>query len=122
MASLRLVLAGGWAEAATSAHALPESFPLLRGHVLPALGHATAEVGAMETVASKSAEEDTAQRQNSNRLPEGDLAPAEERRQQPIPQLQHYFAADGDKNQNPQNRQRSQENPSPSHVQVLMLS
>jgi hypothetical protein len=51
-----------------SARALPESFPLLRGHVLPALGQATAEIGAMETVVSKSAEEDPAQRQNSNGL------------------------------------------------------
>jgi hypothetical protein len=46
---------------------------------------------------SKSAEEDPAQRQDSKRLPEGNLAEAEERRQQPIPQLHHYFAADGDK-------------------------
>src|ERR1039457_5631974 len=101
MASLLLALAGGWAEAATSAHALLESFPLLGRHGLPALGHAigpaTAELGAMATVASKSAEEDPAQRQHSKRLPEGKLAPAEERRQQPIPQLLYYFAADGDK-------------------------
>ena len=117
-------LAGGWAKAATSAHALPESFPLFRSHVLPALGHAAAEIRTMETVASKSAEEDSAQRQNSNRLPEGNLTPAKERRQQPIPQLQHYFAADGDKCQHPQNRQRSNENHflhSRSHVQALIF-
>src|ERR1017187_929186 len=118
MVSLCLVLADGWAEAATFSHALPESFPLLRGHVL----------GAGETVTSKSAEEDPAQRQNSKGLPEGNLAPAEDRRQQPIPQLQHYFAAGGDKQQNCRNRQWSQENPSPSHphshphLQFLMLS
>ena len=47
-------------------------------------------------MASKSAEEDPAQRQKSKRLPEGDLAPAEERRQQPIPQLPHDLAADED--------------------------
>src|SRR5437899_4309345 len=118
MGSLPLALAGGWAEAATSAHALPESFPLLRGHVLPALGHAlshalghaTAETGATGTVESKSTEENPAQRQDPQRLPEGNLAPAEDRRQQPIPQLQHYFAADGDKQQEPQNRQRSYPN------------
>src|ERR1700676_4375084 len=97
MASLPLALASGWTEAATSTHAFAESFALLRGHVLPALGHAPSGFGAMETSASKSAEEDPAERQNSKRLPEGNLAPAEERRQQPIPQLQHDFAAEGDK-------------------------
>src|SRR3989442_13895163 len=86
MASLPPAFTDGWAEAATFSHALPESLPLLRGHVL----------GARETVATKSAEENPAQRQNSKGLPEGNLAPAEERRQQPIPQLQHYFAADRD--------------------------
>src|SRR2546430_12622294 len=69
MAPLPLALAGGWADAARCAYALPESFPLLRGHLLPALGHTTAEIGAIETAVSKSAEEDPAQRQNSNGLP-----------------------------------------------------
>src|SRR5271167_2506085 len=97
MASLPLVPAGGRAEAEAFAHALPESFPLFRRHVLAALFHATAETGATGTVPSKSAEKDPAQRQKSKRLPESDLAPAEERRQQPIPQVQHYFAADDGK-------------------------
>src|SRR5437867_296280 len=126
MASLPLALAGGWAEAPAFAHALPESLPLLRGHLLAALGHAlfqaTPEIGATWTVKSKSAEEDPAQRQEPKRLPEGDLAPTEERRQQPVPQLKHYFAADGDEYQDPQNRQRSNENQSPSHLQSLTFS
>src|SRR5450756_2117900 len=70
-ASLLLALAGGWVEAATSAQALPESFPRLRGHGLRALGyalghalfHATAEIRAAGAVPSTSAEEDPAQRQ-----------------------------------------------------------
>src|ERR1700720_2583537 len=97
MPSLPLVFAGGWAEAEAFAHALPESFPLLRGHVLAALFHATPAIGATGTVGSPSAEKDAAQHQKPKGLPEGDLVPAEERRQQPIPQVQHYFAADGDK-------------------------
>jgi hypothetical protein len=36
--------------------------------------------------------------------------------------LQHYFAAQGDQSQHCQNRQRSEPNPSLSHVQSLMLS
>jgi hypothetical protein len=44
-----------------------------------------------------SAEKDPAQHQKSKRLPEADLAEAEERWQQPIPQMQHDFAADEDK-------------------------
>src|SRR6266849_1238188 len=62
--SLLLALAGGWAEAPTCAHALPESFPLLGRHVratlLHALLHATAYIGAARTVPSMSAEEDPA--------------------------------------------------------------
>src|SRR5712692_4990715 len=130
---LPLALAGGWAEAPAFTHALPEPFALLRGHVRAALLHATraallhatTEIGAPGTVQSKSAEEDPAQRQDPQRLPEGDLAPAEERRQKPIPQMQHDFAPDGDKYQKRQNRQRSNENqslPSLTHVQSLMLS
>src|SRR2546422_936074 len=130
---LPLALAGGWAKAATCAPALPRSFPLLRGHLLPTLGHAvrhalfhaTADTGATGTVPAKSADEDPAKQQESQRLPEGDLAPTEERRQQPVPQVQHYFAADGDKEQHPQNRQRTDENQSLqswSHVQSLTLS
>src|SRR6266542_2208625 len=103
MVSLLLALGGGCADKTAYAHALPELFPLRRGHVVPALGHATTELGAIATVASKSAEEDPAQRQHSKRLPEGNLAPAEERRQQPIPQLPHDFAADRDKQQHRQN-------------------
>src|SRR6266850_7486524 len=121
-ASWPLALGGGWAEAEAFAHALPESFPLLRGQVVTALIHAPADIGAAGTVQPESAEEDAAQRQKSQRLPEGDLAPAEERRHQPIPQVQHYFAADGDEEQHRQNRQRGNENqslPSLGHVPSL---
>src|SRR5207253_10584085 len=71
MTSLLLALAGGWTEAEAFAYPLPEPFPLLRGHVLTALSHAPAEIGATGTVPSMSAEEDTAQDQNSKGLPEG---------------------------------------------------
>ena len=64
MASLAFVLAPGWAEPEAFAHALPESFPLLRRRVPVALSHATAETGAtVVTVPSQSAEQDAAQQQ-----------------------------------------------------------
>ena len=47
-------------------------------------------------------EEYPAERQNSNSLPEGNLPPPEERRQQPVPQMHHDFAADEDKERDPQ--------------------
>src|SRR5229473_854938 len=119
IASLPLALACRRPEAPTFAHALPESFSLFRCHVLAALFHATSEIGATGTVPSMSAEKDPAQRQKSKRLPEGDLAPADERRQQPIPQAHHDFAAEDDKCEHRQNRQWSKENPFPSHVHFL---
>jgi hypothetical protein len=109
-ASLPLAFVGGWPETEAFAHPLPESFPLLRGHVFAALFHATADIGAAGAVKSKSAEEDPAQCQKSKRLPEADLSPAEELRQQPIPQLQNYLAPDGDKKEHSQDRQRSYPN------------
>src|SRR5947209_159582 len=119
-ASLLLALARGCAEAPTRARALPKPFPLFRGHVSATLFHATTHIGASGTAPSQSAKEDSAQRQDSKRLPEGNLAPAEERRQQPIPQVLHYFAANKDKERHPQNCQRRHPNqflPSRSHVQ-----
>src|SRR5215471_15964754 len=81
-ASLALVLAGVRAEAQAFAHSLPESFALFRCRVPAALFHATAETGAtVITVPSQSAEQDAAQQQKSQGLPEIDLAEAEERRQ-----------------------------------------
>jgi hypothetical protein len=65
-----------------------------------------------------------AQRKNSNGLPEGKLAPAEQRRQQPIPQAHYYFAADKDEERYAKNGQRR--NPkqsfSSAHVISLMFS
>jgi hypothetical protein len=78
--------------------------------------------GAGEAAAAKSAEQDPAQRQDSKGLPEGDLAPAEDGGQQPIPQLHHYFAAEGDKQQESADRQRSQEKESLSYLHLLNLS
>jgi len=93
-ASLLLALSGGWAVAEAFAHALPESIPFVRRQLPAAFLHAPSTVGAAGTVKSKSAEKDAAERQKSKRLPEGNQAPAEKGRQQPIPQFRHYFAAD----------------------------
>src|SRR5271166_4712981 len=86
--------AGGGAEAPTFAHGLAEAFPFFGRHVATALFHATAEIGAAGVVPSMPAEQDAAQGQKSKCGPEGELAPAEQWRQQPIPQAHHQFAAD----------------------------
>src|SRR5579864_4386614 len=88
--------------AADSLHALPKSFFLLGGHVLPALCHAighaisdaTADFRAIGAMPPSSAEENPAQYQKSKPLPQSDRAPAEERRQQPVPQVHHNLATD----------------------------
>ncbi|MFZ0479538.1 MAG: hypothetical protein WAL71_10340, partial [Terriglobales bacterium] len=79
---------------------------------------------ASESAATDASKEDSAQRQNSNRLPERDQAQAKERGQEPIPQVHHQFAADGDKQHNPDDRRGNNKNhfhPSWSHVGFLML-
>src|SRR5271155_6085479 len=124
MASLPLVLAGGWAEAEAFAHALPELFPLFGRHVLAALGHSPPIIGAMKAATTNASEQNPAESQQSDSLPEGNLPPSEQRRQQPIPQVQYYFAADDDNEQHPQDRQRNNENQSlqfSTHVQLLTL-
>jgi hypothetical protein len=94
---------------------MAELFALRGGHVLPTLPHSPPGVGTRTTVETESAEEDTAQRQESKRLPEIDLVKAEEGRQQPIPKLSHDHAAEGDEQQESHEDQRSQEKPFLSH-------
>src|SRR6266536_5719881 len=109
VASLLHTLTGGRAKAATFAHPLAKALLLLRGQVPPALRHAAAEPGATGTEQSRPAEQDPAQREESERLPEGHRGPAEERRQQPVPQQLHDFATDEGEQQDPQHGQRTNE-------------
>src|SRR5690349_19850665 len=83
--------------AAASPKTVAELFPFLRRHVVPALGHPPPKIGAMKTTASNAPEQNPAESQQSDSLPESDLPPSEQRRQQPIPQVHHDFAADEDK-------------------------
>src|SRR5262249_28390188 len=128
---LSRVPAREWVETASRAHALPEPLPLFRGHVLPPLAHpvhhsirpplsdAAAEAGWIPRGGSKSAKQDPAQRQESNALPEGNLAPPENRRQQPVPQQFDQFTADRDEQEQSDDRQRPDPDQSPSHVELL---
>src|SRR6266403_604948 len=106
MALLPLGISGwGFKARATRAPTLAGLLALLGCHLPPALVHSlpntlvdsSPNIGARRAMTAPSAEEDAAQRQKSQGLPEGDLAPAKERRQQPIPQVQHQFAAEEDK-------------------------
>src|SRR5215212_5153672 len=74
------------ADAATSTHAFLESLPLFSSQPPP---HTAA--AAMK---SEAADENPAQREQSNGLPERDLPRVEQRRQQPVPQRFHHFAAE----------------------------
>jgi hypothetical protein len=70
------------------------------------------------TVAAESAEKNPAERQQPKPLPEGNLRPAEERRQHPIPQTQHYLAANEDKERQANGSEDENESPSPSPAHV----
>jgi hypothetical protein len=47
----------------------------------------------MKAATTNASEQNPAESQQSDSLPEGNLPPSEQRRQQPIPQVQYYFAA-----------------------------
>jgi hypothetical protein len=75
-------------------------------------------VSATTTKASAS-EQNPAQSQQSDSLPEGNWPPSEQRRQQPVPEMQHDFAANSDENRDPQ---WGQKKPFLSHVVFLTSS
>jgi hypothetical protein len=78
-------------------------------------------VGPGATAESTSAEEDSAQRQKSERLPVRDLANTEERRQQPVPEQLHHLAADEGDQHNRRDAYWNEEDQFPSHVRFLMI-
>jgi len=102
-------LGSGWAEAEMFAHALAEAFAFFGGHAAAAVVHAIAEAVAAGTVPSETAEEDAAEREESHGLPEGDFAPTEEGRQEPIPEVQDDLAADENKEKHSHNREWNNE-------------
>jgi hypothetical protein len=90
---------------------------LLGRHLFPALSHSLAHSLAYSPVHSptriamptatkaKSSEQNPAESQQSERLPEGDLRQSEQGRRQPVPQKHHYFAANPAEDHYPKDRQ-----------------
>src|SRR5229473_4955359 len=81
--------------AATRAPTLAELLALLGRHPLPALGHALVNsliyspphIGARAmTTTTPASEQNPAESKQSDSLPEGNLPPSEQRRQQPVPE------------------------------------
>src|SRR5690242_12360904 len=56
---------------------------------------------------AETAEEDAAEGEQAESLPEGEFVPAEERWHEPVPEMQNDFAADEGEEEHSQNRQRS---------------
>src|SRR5215471_7168552 len=73
-------------ECARAAEALAELLALFRRHLPPALHHAATPVGPGSPATSKAAEENLAEDQDADGLPERDPMPAEKRRHEPIPE------------------------------------
>src|SRR5881398_2835854 len=77
--------------------ALASLFAFFRHHLLPPLGHSLSHlgthIGTMRAANTKPPEQDPAKQQQSKRLPERNLPPAEQRRQQPIPEMHHQLSA-----------------------------
>jgi hypothetical protein len=73
----------------------------------------------MKATTAKASEQNPAESQQSDSLPERNLPPSEQRRQQPVPQMQHHFAANRDENHD---HQWGQKNPFLSHVVFLISS
>src|SRR5437870_8616752 len=101
---------------------LADSFPFLRRHRLTALTHSPSRIGAMRATHThtKVSEQNPAESEQSESLPEANLPPSEQRRQIPVPQMHHHFATNPDENRHPQ--WRRQKNPFSSHVVFLIYS
>src|SRR5271168_227012 len=118
----RLLALASRTEPATPAHAFTEPLALLWRHALPTLAHASAKARAAEPSTTNAPEQDPGQCQNPNCLPERNQVPAEQPRQQPVPQTHHQLAAKECKQHDPHNRRRTHEIPSFSHIRFLTLS
>src|SRR6516162_9338401 len=66
-------------------------------HLLPALGHPPshprAHIGRMRAANAKASEQNPAEKQQSERLPEANLPPSKQPRQKPIPEIPNELAA-----------------------------
>ena len=108
------------AEAEALAHALAPGLSLLGRNASPAFIHALPDAlphpGAPGAAHAEAPKEHAAKHQQAQRLPEGNGANAEERRQQPVPQERHDPAANRGENDAEHQDDRAQQVPFPSHV------
>src|SRR5260221_4740047 len=80
--------------AAVVADALAEAVAFFGGHAAEVSSHAGAESEASAAMPAETAEEDAAEREEAEGLPEGEFVPAEEWRHEPVPEMQDNFATD----------------------------
>src|SRR5579862_8408656 len=85
----------------------------------PAASTEAAAARAARSAVAESSEQDSAQGQQPQSLPEAKRSPAKQRRQQPIPQVHHHFAADKEKQRDSNNCERNDPVPFSSHVLFL---
>jgi len=83
---------------ASAAHSFAKFFALLGRHIVPALSHAVLHAAvpmvAMAGVAMEAAEENPAENDKADPLPEGDTVQAQDLRQESVPQLHRGEAED----------------------------
>jgi hypothetical protein len=80
--------------AAVFADALAEAVAFFGGHAAEAAAHAAIESEASGAMPAETAEEDAAEREQAEGLPEVEFVPAEERGHEPVPEMQNDFTAD----------------------------
>src|ERR1035441_9122022 len=100
--------------AAARAHLVAEFLSLFGGQTFPARGHRAPPFGAMRAMISEASEQNPAEGQQPEGLPEGNQLPSEQRRQQPVPQMHDQFAAQPDKEHD--GRWGQKKYPFPFHV------
>src|SRR5215212_9940416 len=97
--------------------ACPEPLALLGGHALPA-----AAVRASAAVQAEAAEEDAAQGQEAEGLPERDRLQAEECGTQPVPELADDLPAEEGEEDDPRDRERGHGQEAFSSIHVVIPS
>ena len=103
-------------DSAAAPHPFPKFLLFLRGHLRPALHHSPTPVHGWTTAPPETSEQDSAENQKAQSLPETDPMQRKEWRHEPVPQAHQHKTQHRRSEQHKQQKFRSPEYPSSLHI------